>query len=177
MKRILFIAALVFAAASVTLGQPPTQTPEKPATQEKPAAPTKPVGEKTAAAGSVEQAIMQFESERREATLRNDPAYFERVLADDYMGTGMNGEVTDKAQTIANTKAGNPKFESLTYEDQKVRVYGDAAVVTGRALLKGTTQGQAIDGPVRFTRVYVKRGDKWQLVTFQVTRVAQAPAK
>jgi ketosteroid isomerase-like protein len=125
------------------------------------------------AGGGVEQAIMQFENERLAATLNNDPAYFERVLADDYMGTGLSGEVTDKAQTIANTKAGDPKFESLSYEDQKVRVYGDTAVATGRAILKGKVQGQDINGPVRFTRVYAKRDGNWQLVAFQVTRVAK----
>jgi ketosteroid isomerase-like protein len=130
-------------------------------------------GNKTGQAGGTEQAVRKLEDERRAALLRGDVAYYERVLADDYTGTGPDGAVSDKAQTIANAKAGNPRFESLAYDDMKVRVYGDTAVVTGRATIKGQNMGQDISGLARFLRVYVKRQGRWQLVAFQTTRVTQ----
>jgi len=46
-------------------------------------------------------------------------------------------------------------------------------VVTGRSNPKGTIDGKDVSGPIRFTRVYVKRNGNWQSVLFQQTRIAQ----
>jgi ketosteroid isomerase-like protein len=64
----------------------------------------------------------------------------------------------------------------------KVRVYGDAAVVTGRATIKGQLKtgadsAQDISGQYRYTRVYVKQQGQWRLVSFQFAPVAQLPAQ
>jgi hypothetical protein len=53
----------------------------------------------------------------------------------------------------------------------KVRIYGDTAIVTGRSDAKGVVGGRELKGPVMFTRVYVKKGGKWQSVAFQQTPV------
>ena len=174
MKRIILLAALVFAAASVTFGQPPTSTPEKPTAQEKP------VGEKMAATGSVEQAVRQLDRDLLDAMMRNDTALLEKVATDDYTITNPLGMVITKAQAIAGAK--NFKFESLTPDDVQVRVYGDAAVVTGRATVKGQLKTPAatmqdISGQYRYTRVYVKQEGQWRLVAHQMTPIAQQPAQ
>ncbi|OLE53524.1 MAG: hypothetical protein AUG51_12605 [Acidobacteria bacterium 13_1_20CM_3_53_8] len=153
MRRILAIALVVFAAASLSAGQNR--------------------GSRSAQGGNVEQGIRQLENERREALLHNDAAYFERVLAEDYMGTNQAGQVSNKAQTVANTRSGNPHFDSLSYNDLNVRIYGNTAVVSGRATIKGQDNGQDISGQARFLRVYVKRQGRWQLVAFSTTRMAQ----
>ena len=159
MKRILVIALLVIASSSLALGQTLAKKTTKPV--------------KTAKTGSVEQAILQLENQRREALLQADPAYFERVLAEDYSGTGNNGAVTNKAQSVANTRSGNPKFESISYDDVTVRVYGNTAIVTGRATVKGRDRDQDISGQSQFTRVYVKQPGGWRLVAHHLTRIAQ----
>lgn len=158
MKRILVIAALLIASSSLALGQ----TLAKKTTPGK-AAKTSPAV----------QAVTQLEDQRRESFLKGDAAYFERVLAEDYSGTGRNGEVTNKAQSVANVKSGSPSFESLSYDDVNVRVYGNTAVVTGRATVKGRDRDQDISGQTRYTRVYVKQPGGWRLVSHQITPVAQ----
>ena len=174
MKRIIILAALVLAAASATFGQPPTSTPEKPATQEKP------VGEKMAAGGSTEQAVRQLDRELLDAMVRNDTALFERVATDDYALTNPLGMVITKAQAVAGAK--NFKFESFTPDDVQVRVYGDAAVLTGRATVKGQLKTAAdamqdISGQYRYLRVFVKQGGQWRLAAMQITPIAQQPAR
>jgi hypothetical protein len=55
-----------------------------------------------------------------------------------------------------------------------VRVYGDAAVVTGRSTTKRAGQGtgdEIITRQVRFTRVYAKRQGRWQVVSAQNTLI------
>ena len=52
-----------------------------------------------------------------------------------------------------------------------VRVYGDAAVVTGLEMLQGTAKDYAA-GPRRFTDLWVKRNGRWQQLGGQSTLVA-----
>jgi hypothetical protein len=46
-------------------------------------------------------------------------------------------------------------------------------VITGKAEVKGTISRTEVNGPVRFTRVYVKKEGRWQSVAFQQTRVSK----
>ena len=60
------------------------------------------------------------------------------------------------------------------HDDVRVRVYGDAAVATGRIRSEGTFRGQPRGGRTRFTRVFVRRGGRWQLVANQLTPIVSA---
>jgi ketosteroid isomerase-like protein len=117
-----------------------------------------------ASSDNAEESVMQLENERTPALVKGDTAFIERVYADDYMVTGANGVVRDKAAVIADMKSGAQTFESMTNDVAKVRVYGDTAVVTGRATQKGQYKGQPSASPTAFTRVYVRRNGQWQLV-------------
>jgi hypothetical protein len=50
-----------------------------------------------------------------------------------------------------------------------VRLYGETAVVTGRAEIKAVLGGQEAVLPLRFTEVWVKSGG-WKLTAWQSTR-------
>ncbi len=69
-------------------------------------------------------------------------------------------------------KSGQSKITTEDLSDLKVRVYGDTAVVTGKADVKGTLGGGDATGQILFTRVYVKMHGHWQSVSLQQTRVA-----
>ena len=54
----------------------------------------------------------------------------------------------------------------------KVRVFGNAAVVTGRTTIKGGKyKGKDISGQYRFTDTWVKRNGHWLCVASANTRV------
>jgi ketosteroid isomerase-like protein len=84
----------------------------------------------------------------------------------------MNGQMSDKSQMVNNFKTGQIKLTSDELSDMKVRVYGNTAVITGKADVKGTLGGKDATGQIMFTRVYVKKGGLWQSVAFQQTRVS-----
>ena len=86
------------------------------------------------------------------------------MLADKFVGTDNDGKVTNKAETIADTKA--TKFESATYEDVEVTAFGDMAVATGSFRAKGAdSSGKTFDYQERFTDTWVKcqtaNGNVW----------------
>jgi ketosteroid isomerase-like protein len=122
-------------------------------------------------AASVEEELKKLEAERAAAVVKGDVATLEKITADDYTLTNANGQVMDKKQTMDAIRAGQIKITSNELSDLKVQVYGNAAVVTGKSDVKGTLFGTDVNGPVRFTRVYVKKDGRWQAVAFQQTRV------
>ena len=99
-------------------------------------------------------------------------AALDKETSDDYTFINANGEMSDKAQMLNSFKTGQTKLSSDDLSDLRVRVYGNTAVVTGKADVKGTVLGQPAPGPILFTRVYVKKYGRWQSVAFQQTKVA-----
>jgi ketosteroid isomerase-like protein len=124
------------------------------------------------ATASVEEQIKKMERDRAAAVVKGDVAAIEGLTSDDYTLINANGQLSDKAETMNAIKTGVIKLTANEVSDLKVRVYGDTAVVTGKSSAKGTIAGRELKGPVMFTRVYVKKGGKWQSVAFQQTPIA-----
>jgi uncharacterized protein (TIGR02246 family) len=112
----------------------------------------------------VEQAIRQLDNERIQAQIHADARALERIYADDFIGVGPSGTVRTKPQVIADFTSGDLSFQSITTEDVRVRVYGNAAVETGRSTMNGHDKGHAVPRDTRFTRVWVKQQGSWRLV-------------
>src|SRR5262245_424813 len=84
-----------------------------------------------------EQALIQIERDWCAAALKQDQAALGRILADDYTSVGARGIASTKAEDVAGLKT-NPPVTTCVDTEVKVRVYGDAAVVTGLATRSGT---------------------------------------
>jgi ketosteroid isomerase-like protein len=113
----------------------------------------------------VDQVIRRVDHERVQAQLGADATALERIYADDFIGIGPSGTVRNKTQVIADFTSGDLKFQSITTDDVRVRVYGNTAVETGRSTMVGQDKGKAVPRENRFTRVWVKQQRGWQLVS------------
>src|SRR4051794_41300520 len=80
---------------------------------------------------SVEQIIRKLDEQRIQAQIHADAAALERIYADDFIGVGPSGTVRTKPQVISDFTSGDLKFQSITTDDVRVRVYGNAVVETG----------------------------------------------
>ena len=123
-------------------------------------------------AQSVEQELKKLEMQWDEAGVKKDVAVYDRLLADDFMLTGPNGNLVTKAQFTAELKSGEDIVFSSTLSDMKVRVYGDTAVVTYVEKAKETFKGQDVSGTSRWTDTWVKHGGSWQCVAAHGSRIA-----
>jgi ketosteroid isomerase-like protein len=112
----------------------------------------------------VEQVIRKLDNERIQAQIHADAAALERIYADDFIGVGPSGTLRTKPQVISDFTSGDLKFQSITTDDVRVRVYRDAAVETGRSTMDGQDKGKAVPHDTRFTRVWVKQQGRWRLV-------------
>jgi uncharacterized protein (TIGR02246 family) len=120
---------------------------------------------------AAEKQIRQLEEELRAAVVKGDAATFERVVTDDYTTTNVNGLTRTKAQLIEDMRSGAAKTQSLTLDNIKVRVYGDAAVLTADRTAKSSLRGTDTSGRQRMIRVLVKRQGRWQPVALQATAI------
>jgi hypothetical protein len=108
------------------------------------------------------------------ASIRGDVAFFDNVLADEVIYTTINGEIKNKAQVLDDYRKHQITFQSHVFDDIKVRLYGELAVVTNRATAVSTYQHKPRRSVTRNTRTFVKRDGRWQVVAFQSTRIATA---
>ncbi len=111
---------------------------------------------------SVEQAVLKVTQEWLAADERQDRAALNRIIADDFLGTGPRGTTVSKRDVIPREGAASEGHGlSIDGQDIKVRVFGDAAIVTGR----GVPKTQAGERPeLRFTVVFLRRAGSWQMV-------------
>ena len=154
MKRILVIAALTITVLSVALGQMRTDKANK-----------------TSAA---EQEVKRVHKERLQALVTGDISKLDKIVGNDLVYISPVGKVQTKADIVSDLKSSSLKVASIIEQgDANVRVYGNTAVVNYLTSSKFVDNGKEYDNQIRSTSVYVKRDGHWQLVSQQMTRVAQ----
>ena len=117
--------------------------------------------------------VMKLEGRWVKAVMRRDVKVLGRILADDYVGTGSDGEVHDKAQTLAELRSAPVGFKSFKQDGFDVRFDGDTATVTGRAAVTVLVEDEPVSALFSYTRVYVRRKGRWQVTQSRTIRIAE----
>ena len=94
--------------------------------------------------------------EYTEALNKRDLAALDKIWAEGYTFTNSRGEFLTKKDRMENIKSGATQFDSISREDEEIRVFGNTAVVTGHVVLKVIYSGKESSGPYRFINVWVK---------------------
>ena len=103
---------------------------------------------------SVEHELIKLENEWADAWAKRDVAFIERIETDDYTWTSPSGEIWTKPRDLAFVKSLKPDKDapfSQVIAEMKARVYGDAAVVMGRDVIKEMHEGKEISRQERWT--------------------------
>jgi len=124
----------------------------------------------TTADGAEEQAIVRIERGLTDAIVKRDIPTLESYLGKEWTPTN-DGQVTPRAQLLAELKSGVYKVESDAIRDLSVHVFGDVAVATMILDAKGTYKGADVSGSFRSTDFFAKRDGRWQVVSSQNTTV------
>ena len=122
-------------------------------------------------ADSLEE-VRRLDAEISVATWSGDAVWFEENLAEDYMLITPGGSVRTKRDVIRELATPGLRMEPYEPRDVSVRLYGDAAVVTGRMVQRFTLGGVRYANDLRYTDVYVKRKAKWVLVSGHTSLIA-----
>jgi ketosteroid isomerase-like protein len=107
---------------------------------------------------------------------RNDPAAHERFWADDLIYTRSAGRRVNKAEILRDVRsapAPKPTDPKTVYtaEDVQIQQYGDTAVVAFRLVSTTDTGASKQIANNLNSGTFVKRNGKWQVVSWQSTRM------
>jgi ketosteroid isomerase-like protein len=111
--------------------------------------------------------------DRANAELRGDTRFLRQLLAENFVGVGPRGFTLTKEQWLDRLASGDLTYESLTWGEVQVRVYGDAGLAIGRETSKAKYRGQDIQGQFRETQIYVRQDGRWLLAGLQLSPIAE----
>jgi ketosteroid isomerase-like protein len=157
------LAAVGFAAAValaflLTL-RPPSSVPSSPAP-----------AQSAHSSEDEEKVVLGVQRQWMEAIRDKDAAALDRILADDYVNTDSRGGVTNKADSLRQARAGGDHMKAFYTSDEKARVYGDVAIITGRLRVEGIASGQPYDAEVRFTDILARIDGQWRAVAAHASK-------
>jgi len=105
-----------------------------------------------------------------QAAVKQDTAGLQRFMADDLQYAHAGGQTQNKEQYIAAVTKGPAHYESFTFSDLKIKLYGKAAVLTGFVDVKMVGQDPF---RVRTLQVYTENNGQWQMSAHQSTRLGR----
>jgi ketosteroid isomerase-like protein len=118
-----------------------------------------------------EKMIIELDKKRMTAMAQKDLATLNELIADDLVYTHSSARLDTKASLIGNMEGGSTVYTSVVPSDVKAQDLGDTVVLTGSCRISVNSGGRPNSFGVRFTDVYAKRGGRWQMVTWQSTRL------
>ncbi len=127
------------------------------------------------AQNNTEQDLERLAEDWASSERRGDTAFMQRTPTGDFAGIGPRGFMLAKDEWLERFTSGRLKYEYLEWDEVKVRVYGDAAVVTGRVKQEVSYQGQGMESDLRTTLVFVKQQGNWLLASLQFSPILGRP--
>ncbi|MBN9682708.1 MULTISPECIES: nuclear transport factor 2 family protein [unclassified Corallococcus] len=120
-----------------------------------------------------ERELLKVEAALCRAFETGDVATLRKSLDARFTLTDSKGTVTDLEQNLAEVAKKDPVYEVFRNHHQKIRLYGDAAVVTGITTLKGHSGKTQFEGDFQFTDTWVYRDGQWKLAASHATRLSR----
>ncbi len=118
----------------------------------------------------IETQIRACETRLYTAMLTSNVDELDALLADDLLFAGPTGELATKAMDLELHRSGGTHFHEMTPKELEIRVWSEEfALASAIVFLSGTYLGQAFTGDFRYTRVWRKGQQGWQIVGGSVT--------
>jgi hypothetical protein len=121
--------------------------------------------------------ILGLERKRVEAMIAEDIPALSALLADDLTYTHSGGRIDSKESFLALIAAPASHYLGVDYsDDTETIVCGESVIVRGVAALRLSREGESEETrySVIFVDVWMNRGDGWQMVAWQATRLPDA---
>jgi ketosteroid isomerase-like protein len=133
-----------------------------------------PLGTESALNASPEEdakAVAALDTKYQAAVKANDTTTMNRILADDFALVTGRGAVFSKADLLDSARKKEVTYERQDEEPgtQKVRVWGDTAVVTALLWIKSVQGGKPADYKLWFSDTYVRTPTGWRYVFGQAS--------
>jgi ketosteroid isomerase-like protein len=117
------------------------------------------------------QMIIELDRKRMTAMAQKDIATLNELISNDLVYTHSSARLDTKESLIGAMQSGSTVYTSVVPSDVKAQDLGDTVVLTGSCKISVNSGGRPNSFGVRFTDVYANKGGRWQMVTWQSTRL------
>ena len=95
------------------------------------------------------------------------------IIHKDFVCIESNGAIVSREVYLKNwaTDHDNSGYTSFTYTDEKIRIFGNMALVRAKTVYTMNVDGKKVEGYTIYTDTYIKENGKWQCVQVQITPV------
>lgn len=107
--------------------------------------------------------------------MRGDTGALDRLWHEDLLVIVPRMPVMSKQKTLAFVRSGRMTFQRYETSELNIRIYGKMALVMGRLQRSRMLDGHQVDDNWRFTKVYLRDGHGWRVVSFQASEMAGQP--
>ena len=111
-----------------------------------------------------ESLLLALENAWNQAQLHHDSKALDQLVAETFINTDNDGTFQTKAQFLADNKDPSYAPTLMANSDERVFMYGEAAVVAGTYHAKGRYNKKPFDHYGRFTDTWVYQNKKWVCV-------------
>jgi len=120
---------------------------------------------------SAEKVLASLEEQRCAAMVAADCPVLSELFADDLVWTHSSAQVDTKANFLKALAAGSTRYLEIKRSDEKFRVHGDFAVITGLAEMHAVVNGSEKHLHNRYTCIWCRRNGAWKMIMWQSTAV------
>jgi len=115
--------------------------------------------------------IIALDKARMNAMANKDIGKLNEILGDDLIYTHSSARLDSKESLIGAMQSGTTVYDAVVPSEVQAQDLGDTVVLTGVADIKVISHGTPIAFSARFTDVYARRDDGWQMVAWQSTKL------
>jgi ketosteroid isomerase-like protein len=134
-------------------------------------------GARSFTGGALEAELRATERARGDALRAADTVALAALYADDFVMITSAGQLRSKGDQLRDVAAGTVRHQGAPDRLLRVRLYGEVAVVlaesTGNTLI---VRGRPDPDARRYTRVYIRRAGRWQLLLTHVSVLPDSAA-
>ena len=118
-----------------------------------------------------ERQLREIQQGLARAWVERDHGFVESILAPEWGVTQPDGQVLTRSAVLGSFFDA-VKIDSMVVDDVSVMLFGETAVIRGRTVANGSSNGSPVNARIRFTDVFIKRNGRWQAVASHASPLA-----
>ena len=124
-----------------------------------------------------EAVLRAAEQTRFVAQVDADAGALGKLLDDGLEYVHSNGELDSKQSFIDSLTSGKRDYLSTVATIETVRIFGDVAVIRGKAKVTVADNGQSKDLHIGYTDVWLWKNNQWRMTAWRSARLPDSPVK
>lgn len=118
--------------------------------------------------------ILKADESRYQALYAQNIATLSQMLDEDYLHTHANGRTEGKDAFLASITAAKYRFVTAHRQDQRVRLFGEIAFLSGQVRTSIEANGEIKTLHNAFFTAWRQEGLRWMLLHWQATKIIES---